>query len=271
MAKFKVGDKVRVTNTKHDCKKYLIGKEFVIKEVFDTCNNDLGCYSIGEPYLVNVPEIELVRPKFNIEDYRGKVVMHCQTHEDAKIFYKYLNTAGKKWLSGAIYGDEYDPYSFNTCDTCYNFNDGKHDHINWYISENYRILEFEDFDWSDFTMKKEFTKADLKNGDVIKYRNGLTGVVCIETGAVILDRNEYMTVDTICDDLTHLDKAYTSSYRNSDWDIVAVRRPNEPCDCRPNAFDTKQGTLVYERKEVEEMTLEEVCKALGKEIKIVKK
>jgi hypothetical protein len=51
---------------------------------------------------------------------------------------------------------------------------------------------------------------------------------------------------------------------------MAVRRPCTKGDCCFNAFEHNYGTLVYERKEVEEMTLEEVCKALGKEIKIVK-
>lgn len=121
----------------------------------------------------------------------------------------------------------------------------------------------------DFTMKKEFTKKDLKNGDVVKYRNGLAGVICLDTGAVIMDENEFMYVNTIRDDLTH-----ASEYENADssynWDIVAVRRPSNPGDCRPCAFKHEFGTLVYERKEVEEMTLDEICKALGKEIKIVK-
>ena len=56
---------------------------------------------------------------------------------------------------------------------------------------------------------------------------------------------------------------------NYDADIIAVRRLSDTC-CAFKAFEHKYGTLVYERKEVEEMTLAEVCEALGKEIKIVK-
>lgn len=113
-----------------------------------------------------------------------------------------------------------------------------------------------------------FTKKDLRNGDVVMYRNGYVGIVVLETRTVVLKDDCFMTVDTICDDLTNSRKDYSTT---KDWDIVAVRRPECPRDCSLEAFDKKLGKLVYERKEVEEMTLEEVCKALGKEIKIVKK
>ena len=69
-------------------------------------------------------------------------------------------------------------------------------------------------------------------------------------------------LSTINDNLTH--------NALSDRDIVAVRRVDDPELVSFNAFKYEYGKLVYERKEVEEMTLEEVCKALGKEIKIVK-
>jgi hypothetical protein len=64
----------------------------------------------------------------------------------------------------------------------------------------------------------------------------------------------------------------TSAFLDSD-DIMEVRRARVGNHCTFNAFDkfyAANTELVYERKEVEEMTLEEVCKALGKEIKIVK-
>ena len=64
------------------------------------------------------------------------------------------------------------------------------------------------------------------------------------------------------DDLTHV--------RDEEYDIVAVRRPRYKGDCMFKAFEFELGELVYERKEVEEMTLAEVCKLLGKEIKIIK-
>jgi hypothetical protein len=71
-------------------------------------------------------------------------------------------------------------------------------------------------------------------------------------------------------DLSGYKTDLTSSYGNKEYDIIAVRRPKVKGDCQFCAFDHNWGTLVYERKEVEEMTLEEVCRLLGKEIKIVK-
>lgn len=112
-------------------------------------------------------------------------------------------------------------------------------------------------------MNKEFTKSDLKNGDVTLRRDGTANIVCIETGTLIsLSGFDYLK--EVGEDLTDI------KYHDSIFDIVAVRRPTEPWHCQFCAFDKKLGDLVYERKEVEEMTLEEVCKALGKEIKIVK-
>ena len=119
------------------------------------------------------------------------------------------------------------------------------------------------FDWS-YYMKKAFTKADLKNGDVIKRRDGTVQIVCLETGTFICKGHDYDLIAHVGNDL---------KYSHNNWpscDIVAVRRPKEPSDCSFDAFNGGYGELVYERSEPEEMTLEEVCKALGKEIKIVK-
>lgn len=269
MSKFKIGDTVRIIAdySPSQNKKVHIGKCFTIARYYDPIKSFYGkdSYEFDEThYAWFDDELELVKPKFNYKNYPGKYVMHVTTEEQADIFCKYLHSVGKTWFTGCSYLSN---INFNKYGekTCYDFDNGEFSSNWWYKSESYTILEFEDFDWSDFNMKKEFTKKDLKNGDVIKYRNGDTGVVCIETGTVIMDENEYMLVNNICDDLTHLNEY---GIKNKEWDVVAVRRPNTPADCRPCAFKHKCGTLIYER--VEEMTLEEVCKALGKEIKIVK-
>ena len=38
--------------------------------------------------------------KFNIDNYKGKYVMHCKTEEEAKIFCKYLHSIGRMWNNG---------------------------------------------------------------------------------------------------------------------------------------------------------------------------
>lgn len=194
--------------------------------------------------------------KFDIKKYPGKYVMHCKTEEEAKDFCNYLDSVGRTWALGNRYPDDvrYDVYKEKTA---YAFNTGTWTLVDWYRLDGYTILE-----WSDFMKKKQFTKSDLKTGDVILRRNGFVEIANCEL-KMFIEQNGWTDFDDINSDLTHL-------IGGSDWDIIAVRRPNKKHECRFNAFDKKLGTLVYERNEPEEMTLEQVCKLLGKEIKIVK-
>ena len=91
------------------------------------------------------------------------------------------------------------------------------------------------------------------------------GIVITEHKVIACQNGGWCNLDHIKDDLTN-------SFGSGNYDIVAVRRPKDKCDCCFDAFryNAPRGTLVYEQKEVEEMTLSEVCKLLGKEIKIVK-
>ena len=113
-------------------------------------------------------------------------------------------------------------------------------------------------------MKKEFTKDDLRTGDIVLLRSG--------------DVKLYIKEGHIFVGLRHMgdwdyDTAFTNSLKrtsSSTYDIVSVRRPDKVSDISFDAFEKNLGTLVYERDEAVEMTLEEVCKALGKNVKIVK-
>ena len=198
--------------------------------------------------------------RFNIEDYKGKYVMHCKTEEEAKDFCNYLDSLGRKWCNNKKYTEE-NYWRYYKDEICYDFNnDNAYSGTESFIRHNYKILE-----WSDF-MNKKFTKADLKSGDVILSVNGDVKIVCIETGTLI-QRDGFSSLYELTDDLKCI---YSDKEDNFD-DIVAVRRPKQPYDCQFCAFDAGLGELVYERKdEPEEMTLEEICKVLGKEIKIVK-
>ena len=191
--------------------------------------------------------------KFNINDYKGNYVMHCKTEAEAKDFCRYLNSVGRKWCGDKSYLEK-TCYHDYCSDTVYYFNVGTYGSKK-HIKENYTILE-----WSDF-MNNRFTKADLKTGDVVMQRDGLIQIAICELNMFITP-NGWNDMDAFDTDLTH---EYTEEY-----DIIAVRRPKEKFECQFNAFNTKYGILVYERKEVEEMTLDEVCKLLGKEIKIIK-
>lgn len=193
--------------------------------------------------------------KFNIDDYKGEYAMHCKTEKEARDFCNYLHSVGEKWNSGDSYLEKTEYHHYGEY-TTYNFNGGIFADVSWYKSLGYTILE-----WSDF-MNKEFTKTDLKTGDVIKRRNGCVEIVNCELNMLICE-DGWCDLDDVENDLTDISMS-------DNWDIVAVRRPNKKGDCQFCAFDCEYGTLVYERKEVEEMTLSEVCKLLGKEIKIVK-
>lgn len=191
--------------------------------------------------------------KFNINDYKGKYVMHCKTEEEAKNFCAYLDSVGRTWCSGGHYtdGNNYDRYRESTV---YYFNEGTFCDIDHAKAGHNIILEWEDF------MNNTFTKADLRTGDVILRRDGTTEIYNGELGM-------FITKDG-WNDLAHERNDLTDSI-SSEFDIVAVRRPHNKFDCVFDAFVKERGELVYERKEVEEMTLAEVCKLLGKEIKII--
>ena len=193
--------------------------------------------------------------KFFIDEYKGKYVMHCKTEAEAIDFCKYLHEHGRKWVTGRSYlfGSCYDYYEQ---DTAYNFNEGTYSPIDFFERNGYTILE-----WSDF-MDKPFTKENLRTGDVILRRDGDVEIVNCELGMFIRRDCLWNDLVAIADDL--------SSTVMGDCDIIAVRRPKDKGDCTFDAFKMKRGILVYEREEVEEMTLAEVCKLLGKNIKIIK-
>jgi hypothetical protein len=192
--------------------------------------------------------------KFDINNYKGKYVMHCKTEEESRVFCNYLRSVGRKWYNGDDYLDSAN-YNYYKDKTAYKFNKGDFDSVNYCSSVGYTVLEFSDFDW-------EFTKADLKTGDVVLRRNGEIEIVNYELGTLICKEGGYNLLSYFRNDLTHT--------TTREWDIIEVRRPKEKCDCCFDAMSVpRRGTLVYERKEPEEMTLAEVCKLLGKEIKII--
>ena len=193
--------------------------------------------------------------EFNIDNYACKYVMHCKTEEEAKDFCNYLDSIGRIWCDGESYCT-YDGYNTYKTNTAYNFNIGQFCSVDFYKTKNYTILE-----WSDFMKKKQFTKADLKNGDVILRRNEEVEIYN-STLDMCISKCGYHDLDSVDNNLTH--------QFNNEWDVIAVRRPTKQHHCQFSAFDSKFGDLVYERVEPEEMTLEEVCRLLGKEIKIIK-
>lgn len=93
--------------------------------------------------------------KFNLNDYKGKYVMHCKTKEEAESFCRFLHQNGRRWCNGDSYLDP-NSWDFYKIDTVYCFNEGMYDNIDYakWIA-GYTILE-----WSDFMEKgdSEFTQ-----------------------------------------------------------------------------------------------------------------
>ena len=79
--------------------------------------------------------------KFDIKNYPGKYVMHCQTEEHARIFCDYLHSLGKKWACSGSYKDStyWNVYKNHTC---YNFNDDLRCNYDYYAENSFSILFF---------------------------------------------------------------------------------------------------------------------------------
>lgn len=97
------------------------------------------------------------KPKFRLEDHLVRYVMHCDTEENAKIFCRYLHEKGHDWIDGSLYISD-THYSLDKEKTCYEFESGLHGNLDDYKEMGFVILEFEDFDWS------EYEEGKKKNG-----------------------------------------------------------------------------------------------------------
>ena len=154
-----------------------------------------------------------MKSKFNIEDYKDKYVMHCDTEEKANVFCKYLNRVGKKWCVDVSYIDKNRWEEYKN-DTCYCFNEGTFCNIGYYKKNNYTILEFNDFDWSEEEKEnnmKNFTKSDLQNGMVVETREDRYMVV----GDKIINNYGFMNLRSYEENLTLTEG-------DDDFDIIKI-------------------------------------------------
>lgn len=115
--------------------------------------------------------------------------------------------------------------------------------------------------------EKQFKKSDLKNGDIVELRNGQRYVY-------IEKYNDRFIYSTNSDEvIVNLKDGEYSRLANYDDDLRYKGRGNCKYDIMKildmSEFYKKQK-WTWEREKTEEMTLEEVCKELGKDIKIVK-
>lgn len=106
------------------------------------------------------------------------------------------------------------------------------------------------------TMEKEFTKADLKNRMVVEYRDGQRRMV---VDNVLMGVHGHANLAEYFDDLTN--------YWDSNLDIIKVFD-------KVNTFSKLSEkdlskTILWERKEIKEVTMKEIAEKFGCEVKII--
>lgn len=183
--------------------------------------------------------------KFNWDEFKNKdnkIAVHCKTEEEAIDFCKQMYKHGMEWASGDSYLS-YTHYGVYRDKTCYG-GDGGYQSYDYFEKYKYKILE-----WSDY-MDKEFTKADLRDGMVVKHRNGDKKMVISEA---LIGEDGYSDRNCFREDLT--DRYF------KDLDIVGVYAIKEYSNFADMLSDYNLE-LIWERKEPKKMTVEEMRKKL---------
>ena len=121
--------------------------------------------------------------------------------------------------------------------------------------------------------EKQFTKSDLKNGDIVELRNGERCIYvegyrdlhsCYPSSAydaIVSFEDGTATPISLYDENLFYKKLFHVKYRDGENDIMKILDMSEIY---------KNLKWTWKREKTEEMTLEEVCKELGRDIKIVK-
>ncbi|WP_270386899.1 hypothetical protein [Blautia hansenii] len=189
--------------------------------------------------------------EFNWEEFldkNNKIAVHCKTEEEAKDFCNQMYEHGMKGVGEWDYSSNTFWYYYRN-NTCYG-NHGTYGTTYHFNEHSYTILE-----WSDY-MKKEFTKADLKDGMVVEYRKGNRFLVF---GHKLLSSNYFDFTNNIADDLT--DK----KYKDKDFDIMKVYKVNiENVKRLSDILKHENLELIWERIEVKHMTVDEMREELEK-------
>lgn len=101
-------------------------------------------------------------------DSKEKLVIHCKTLEEAKIFCKASNKLGKTWSNKKSYLDQTD-WEVHRADTCYT-NEGTYSPEFWYQENGYKVLNFEDIEWETKIGKINLATFDAYSFRVIESR-----------------------------------------------------------------------------------------------------
>ena len=177
---------------------------------------------------------------------REKIAVHCKTEDEAKDFCQKMHEQGMKWnRSGDSFLETTRYHAFQK-ETCYS-GTGCYCPYDYYKENEYTILE-----WSDY-MQKEFTKADLKDGMVVKYRNG---EMFLNFGGKLINNDGF-------EELSTFDNNLKDVVFSSDYDIMKIYKLNlTKVYCLKDIFNIENLELIWQRTETKRMTAEEMRQKL---------
>lgn len=183
--------------------------------------------------------------EFNWEEFKdknNKIAVHCKTEEEAKDFCNQMHEHGMEGAGGWDYSSN-TFWNYYRNNTCYG-NHGTYGTPSVFNEHGYTFLE-----WSDY-MKKEFTKADLKDGMVVAYANGERRLVL---NNFLIGKDGYFDLSNYSENLKDIN--------SSDRDIVRVFKI-KIVTTLDYIFRTENLELIWERTETKRMTAEEMRQKL---------
>lgn len=209
--------------------------------------------------------------KFNINKYLGNYAMHCKTEEEAKIFLRYLDSVGRKWVDGTSYMSMTN-WSVHGPDTCYDFYDGTYCNKTYFLTcYGYTVLEFSDFEW-DYKSTKRKPVIIYRNGQDVIALDKETGEKAVAKchpndefdfaiGAKIAFGRLYHSQDYISEDNKAKCKpefqvgdrfiddrgCFEEEYYDSKEDELCEKFDYEPCICESTVKSGKYTQEEYER------------------------
>lgn len=131
--------------TSRNCINFLIYRKIATNKQADMMFKKLHKKSCKIFKAIGEKVMSKEKPKFQLENYQGHYVMHCNTEEKAKIFCDFLHDAGKTWRDNTSYS-EATYWEIYESDTVYYFNTGLFG-TTQYVIGDFIILEFDEFDW----------------------------------------------------------------------------------------------------------------------------
>lgn len=195
----------------------------------------------------------------------------CNNKSQFNVLMLRLKRNGYKWNSNQL-PTEYDPY-FRECrasnlpivirlrsDKTITYATNMD-----YYNEFADVITLEEY-IKETKMRTEFKKSDLKNGMLVKTRNG-NSYIFIEYPDmhIFVRRDGYNRIGEYKEDLT-----INRGHNDDELDIIEVYEPVQYITTLNIEQEIVKATLIWKREEVVEMTVSEIEKKLGiKNLKVV--